>query len=48
MVDTFPWNDDVVVVDNEVPGDDFSLQPPQEVVQYGAGIVIMQTTYVSM
>ena len=47
MVDNFPWNDAVVVVDNETPADDFSLQPAQDVVKYGSGIVIMQTSWVS-
>ncbi len=48
MVDSFPWNDAVVVVDNETPADDFSLQPEQDVVKYGSGIVIMQTSWVSV
>ena len=47
LIDTFPWNGDVVVVDDESPAADFSLQPPQDVVKYGAGIVIVQTTWVS-
>lgn len=46
-VENFPWNDDVVVVDNETPGDDFSLQSEQNVLKFGAGIVIMQTSWVS-
>lgn len=46
-VDAFPWNDAVVVVDNESPGEDFSVQPEQDVVKYGSGIVIMQTSWVS-
>ena len=47
-VEAFPWNDAVVVVDNETPGEDFSLQPEQEdMVKYGSGIVIMQTSWVS-
>ena len=45
LLDTFPWNNDVVVVDNESPAADFSLQPPQDVVKYGAGIVMVQTTW---
>eukprot|EP00752_Nemacystus_decipiens_P009533 g8521.t1 len=44
-VEDFPWNDAVVVVDNESPGEGFTLQPEQEVVQYGSGIVIMQTSW---
>lgn len=48
MVETFPWNDAVVVVDNPNPGDDFSVQPEQDVVQYGSGVVIMQTSWVSL
>ncbi|CAM9902853.1 unnamed protein product, partial [Ectocarpus fasciculatus] len=44
-VENFPWNDDVVVVDNETPGDDFSLQSEQNVLKFGAGIVIMQTSW---
>lgn len=48
MVDNFPWNDAVVVVDNETPVDDFSLQPAQDVVKHGSGIVIMQTSWVSV
>lgn len=47
LVENFPWNDDVVIVDNETPGDDFSLQPEQPVLKFGAGIVIMQTSWVS-
>lgn len=46
-VEEFPWNDAVVVVDNESPADDFSLQPEQDVLQYGSGIVVMQTSWVS-
>lgn len=46
-VEDFPWNDAVVVVDNESPGEGFSLQPEQDVVKYGSGIVIMQTSWVS-
>lgn len=46
-VEDFPWNDAVVVVDNEAPGESISLQPEEDVVQYGAGIVIMQTSWVS-
>lgn len=45
-VDAFPWNEGVVVVDNETPGEDFSLQPEQDVLKYGAGVVIMQTSWV--
>eukprot|EP00904_Undaria_pinnatifida_P007046 jgi/Undpi1/3471/HiC_scaffold_16.g06843.m1 len=45
LLDAFPWNDDVVVVDDEYPSEDFSLQPARNVVKYGAGIVIMQTTW---
>ncbi|CAN0474931.1 unnamed protein product, partial [Ectocarpus sp. 8 AP-2014] len=33
------------IVDNETPGDDFSLQPEQPVLKFGAGIVIMQTSW---
>lgn len=46
-MDAFPWNDGVVIVDNETPGEDFSLQPEQDVIKYGAGVVIMQTSWVS-
>lgn len=46
-VEAFPWNDAVAVVDNESPGEDFSLQPEQDVLKYGSGIVIMQTSWVS-
>ncbi|CAM9697614.1 unnamed protein product, partial [Hapterophycus canaliculatus] len=45
MVESFPWNDAVVIVDNETPGDDISLQPEEDVVKYGSGIVIMQTSW---
>ncbi|CAM9945936.1 unnamed protein product, partial [Ectocarpus sp. 12 AP-2014] len=45
LVENFPWNDDVVIVDNETPGDDFSLQPEQPVLKFGAGTVIMQTSW---
>ncbi|CAN0128454.1 unnamed protein product, partial [Ectocarpus sp. 12 AP-2014] len=45
LVENFPWNDDVVIVDNETPGDDFSLQPEQHVLKFGAGTVIMQTSW---
>lgn len=47
-VEDFPWNDAVVVVDNTSPSEDFSLQPEQDVVRYGSGIVIMQTSWVSV
>lgn len=48
VVDDFPWNDDVAIVNNESPGDEFSVeQPEQEVVQYGSGVVILQTSWVS-
>ena len=46
-IEEFPWNDAVVVVDNESPSQDFGLQPEQDVVKYGSGIVIMQTSWVS-
>lgn len=46
-VEAFPWNDAVVVVDNESPGEGFSLQPEQDVLKYGSGIVIVQTSWVS-
>lgn len=47
-VDEFPWNDDVAVVDNVNPTEDFSeAQPTQLVVHHDAGIVLVQTTWVS-
>lgn len=37
----------MVVVDNEMPGDGFSHQPELNALKYGAGVVIVQTTWVS-
>lgn len=45
-VDTFPRNDEVVVMDNKWASDSFDLQPSQKVAQHGAGVVIVQTTRV--
>lgn len=45
-LEMFPWNDDVTVVDDPEPTDAFSLQPEENAVRYGAGVVIMQSTWV--
>lgn len=45
-VDTFPRNNKVIVMDNKLATDTFDIQPSQEVVQHGAGVVIVQTTRV--
>lgn len=47
-VDDWPWNDDIAVVHDEDPADNFtSVRPEQDVTHYGAGLVVVQSTWVS-
>lgn len=48
MVDAWPWNDDVAVVANERPDDEFAVvQDERNVNHYNAGVVIIHSTWVS-